>query len=193
MPAAQTKPYYNNAPYNAAYEAGSTTNLPNRSGSNTTKLGLQAGDICQVGADFYRCYAPTSGSAIWYKLSNTPKDPQGYERIQTVNAASATIEAGIDRVVVTYAAGACTLTFLSVLAGAPIGTKVIVQKANTSANGIVMTPDSGASINGATADATQDLVGLNATASTTVSAAATNDICATSVRTAALAWRSVAA
>lgn len=191
MPIVPTAPFYNPGPYNAAGTATSVANLPNRSGSALTVVGLQAGAIYSVGSAFYACYDPTSGSAIWYLLG-APVDPQGSERIQVVNAASATILAGIDRVIVTYAAGACTLTLPTVLGGAPIGKKITIQKANTSANGIVMTPDSGASINAAAADATQAMVTGNATASTTVSAAATNDVTAVFVRTAALAWRSAA-
>jgi hypothetical protein len=189
MPAVPTAPFYSTAPYNASLTATSTANLPNRSGSATTIAGLQVGQICQVGAQYYACYDPTSGSAIWYLLGQ-PKDPQGFDRIQTVSTATATIGPGIDRVIVTYAAGACTLTFSTVLAGHPIGTSFVVEKANTSANGIVITPDSGASINGGAADATQAMVGANATASTTVSAAGTNDISARFVRNGALTWRS---
>lgn len=184
--------FYSPAPQIAANTYSSTANLPNVSGSSTLLAPIRQWDIAYVGAQAYACYTPTSGSAVWFAISEY-WNPFGLETIQTVNAASATIIAGPRvRVLVTYAAGACTLTLPTVLAGAPIGSSIVVQKANTSANGIVMTPDAGASINAAAADATQALVGLNATASTTVSAAATNDICAGFVRTGALAWRSVA-
>lgn len=192
MPNLQDSQWYSRTKALATISATSTANLPNVSGSATTMVGLQAGQVCQVAASFYECYDPTSGSAVWFKLF-PPKDPSGFERIQIVNAATATIEGGIDRVIVTYASGGCTLTLPTVLAGAPIRTKIIVQKSNTSSNGITMTPDSGSSINAGTTDATQAMVGLNNTASTTASSASTNDICATFIRTGATTWRSSAA
>ena len=172
------------------FTVASTAQLPNVSGATIQTSALNVGDVAFVSGTAYYCYDATLTAAIWSTKSF--RNPMGIERIQTVNAATATILGDIDRVIVTYAAGGCTLTLPTVLAGAPIGTRIIVQKANTSANGITITPDSGASINAAAADATQAMVGLNATASTTVSAAATNDIAAVFIRTGALTWRSSA-
>ena len=167
-----------------------TTQLPNVSGATIQTGALQVGDLAIVSGTTYVCTTTTIGSAIWSirPLINV----LGLEVIQTVAGASATIEAGVTRVLVTYAAALCTLTLPTVAAGAPIGTKIVIHKANTGAFKIVMTPDALASINGAAADATQDMVTGNATASTTVSAAATNDVTAVFVRTGALAWRSAA-
>lgn len=179
--------YFNTNSVNQ-FVVASTAQLPNVSGATIQTGALAVGDQAIVAGTTYYCYDGTIGSAIW---SLRPLiNPFGMDVIQTVSTASATINANATRVIVTYAAGACTLTLPTVLAGAPIGTNIVIQKANTSANGIVMTPDSGASINAAAADATQALVGANATASTTVSAAATNDISARFVRTGALTWRS---
>lgn len=183
--------WYSQTKLNAAFGASSTTNLPNRSGSNTTIAGLQAGQICTVGAELYQCYDPTAGSAIWAKMF-PPKDPNGADRIQTNAASTVTIQGGIDRLVSTYA-GAVTVTLPTVLAGAPIGTKITIQKSTTNAGAITVTPDSGSNINGGATDANQTMVGLNNTASTTVSSASTNDICAVFVRVSATQWRSVAA
>lgn len=183
--------WYSQTKLNASFDASSTTNLPNRSGSSTTIAGLQAGQICTVGAELYQCYDPTAGSAIWAKMF-PPKDPNGADRIQTNAASTVTIQGGIDRLVSTYA-GAVTVTLPTVLAGAIIGTKVIIHKATTNAGAITVTPDSGSNINGGTTDANQTMVGLNNTASTTASSASTNDICAVFVRVSATQWRSVAA
>lgn len=172
----------------ASFEATSTTNLPNRSGSDTTIPGLQAGQVCQVGSEYYECYDPTAGSAVWFKMF-PPRDPSGRERIQTNTASTVTIEGGIDRLVSTYA-GAVTVTLPTVLAGAPIGTSFIIQKATTNAGAITVTPDSGSNINGGTTDANQTMVGLNNTASTTASSASTNDIATRFVRISATQWRS---
>lgn len=186
----QTDNFYSNRPVIGAIgDYASTSVLPNVSGSTTLLAPLNQWDIATVRGVPYVCYTPTSGSAVWFKMPPL-WNAFGFDVIQTVSTASATILPETTRVVVTYAAGACTLTLPTVAAGAPIGKKLVIQKANTSANGIVMTPDSGASINAAAADATQALVGANATASTTVSAAATNDISAVFIRTGALTWRS---
>jgi hypothetical protein len=72
--------------------------------------------------------------------------------IQTVSTASATISADTDEVLVTYTGGTCTLT-LPTEANAPIGRTIVVRKANTSSNGITITPDSGSSIQGGATDA----------------------------------------
>lgn len=191
MPNLQDSQWYSKTKQLATISATSTANLPNVSGSATTMVGLQAGQVCQVAASFYECYDPTSGSAVWFKMF-PPKDPSGRERIQTNAAATVTIEGGIDRLVSTYA-GAVTVTLPTVLAGAPIGTSIIIQKATTNAGAITVTPDSGSNINGGTTDANQTMVGLNNTASTTASSASTNDICARFVRVSATQWRSVAA
>ncbi len=187
------KNYYSPAPGIASIgDFATTALLPNSSGAATafaSLTNLAQWDQATVLGVPYTCYSPTAGSAVWFKTP-LPKNPFGKKVIQTVAAASATISPDADVVLVTYAAGACTLTLPTVLAGAPIGHSVVVQKANTSANGIVMTPDAGAQINAGGANATQAMVGLNATASTTVSAAATNDIMATFLRTGALDWRS---
>ena len=189
MPNLQTQQWYAKVKLLASYEADSTTNLPNRSGSSVTQYGLQAGQVCSVGAELYECYDPTAGSAVWFKLF-APKDPSGFDRIQVVSTASDTIRADVDIVYVTYATAACTLTLPSVLAGAPPGWKCVIEKANTGAFKIVVTPDTGASINAAAANATQDMVTGNATASTTVSAPATNDVTAVFRRSGLLTWRS---
>jgi hypothetical protein len=189
MPIVPTLPFYTGTgPYMSVGTATSVANLPNRSGSTLTVLGLQPGAIYQVGAAYYCCYDGTSGSAIWFLLGS-PRNPNGGDRIQTNAASTVTIGAGIDRLVSTYA-GAVTVTLPSVLGGAPIGTKITIQKASTNAGGYTITPDAGASINGAAADATQAMVTANATASTTVSAAGTNDVSAVFIRDAALSWRS---
>ncbi len=168
----------------------STAQLPNVSGATIQTGALAIGDIAIVTGTTYVCSTATVGSAIWSikPLINV----MGLEVIQTVAGASATIEAGVTRVLVTYAAALCTLTLPTVLAGAPIGTKIVVHKANTGAFKIVMTPDSGSNINAGTTDATQDMVTGNATASTTVSAATTNDVTAVFVRVSATQWRSAA-
>jgi hypothetical protein len=186
----QTQNFYSQSPFlGSVGDFATAANLPNVSGSTTLLAPIQQWDTATVLGVPYVCYTPTSGSAVWFKMPPL-WNPWGFDVIQTVNAASATINPETTRVIVTYAAGACTLTLPTVAAGCPIGKKIVVQKANTSANGIVMTPDSGASINGAAADATQALVGANATASTVVSAAATNDISAVFTRNGALTWRS---
>jgi hypothetical protein len=181
--------FYNPAPQIASNTYSSVANLPNVSGSSTLLAPIQKWDIAYVGAQAYACWLPTSGSAVWFAITQY-FNPFGLQAIQTVADAAATIIAGPNvRVLVTHAAAACTLTLPTVLAGAPIGTVIRIEKANTSANGIVVTPDAGASINAAAADATQALVG-GVTASTVVSAAATNDVATIYVRTGALTWRS---
>lgn len=191
MAIVQTEIYYNPAAFIAALSATSVANLPNRAGSATTIAGLSSGQLCTVGAQTYCCYDPTAGAAVWYLLGH-PKNPNGGDRIQTISASTGTVQAGIDRVIVTYA-GACTITLPSVLNGAPIGTRIVIQKASTNAGAITITPDSGSNINGGTTDANQTMVGLNNTASTTVSSASTNDIAAIFVRVSATQWRSTAA
>lgn len=178
-----SQPFYAPGPFYAAGTATSVANLPNRSGSNTTKLGLQAGDIYQVGAVFYRCETPTSGSAIWYLLPAQPRDPFGRELVQTDATATVTVQPGIQRLVLTYA-GAVTVTFPTVLAGAPIDTSFLITKQTTNAGAITLTPDAGAAINGAAADATMTMPG-----STTASSTTTSDITVRVRRSAALDWR----
>jgi hypothetical protein len=168
----------------------STAQLPNVSGATVQSGALAQYDIATVTGTQYICTTPTLSGAVWSVI--VPQDAFGLDVIQTVSGASATINGNTTRVIVTYAAALCTLTLPTVAAGAPIGRRIVIQKANTGAFKIVMTPDAGASINAAAADATQDMVTGNATASTTVSAAATNDVSAVFVRTAALAWRSSA-
>jgi hypothetical protein len=165
-----------------------TTQLPNVSGATIQTGALQVGDLAIVSGTTYVCSTTTIGSAIWSirPLINV----LGLEVIQTVAGASATIEAGVTRVLVTYAAALCTLTLPTVAAGAPIGTKIVIHKANTGAFKIVMTPDSGSNINAGTTDATQDMVTGNATASTTASSASTNDVTAVYTRVTATQWRS---
>jgi hypothetical protein len=189
-----TNMYYSNAPsLGSIGDFATVALLPNSAGAVAPYVGvtsLAQWDQATVLGVPYTCYSPTAGSAVWFKTP-APKNPFGKLTIQTVSAAGpTTILPDTDLVLVTYAGGASTLVLPTVVAGAPPGHEVRVQKANTSANGIVMTPDSGASINAAAADATQALVGLNNTASTTVSAAATNDICASFIRTGLLTWRS---
>jgi hypothetical protein len=181
--------FYNPAPQIASNTYSSVANLPNVSGSSTLLAPIQKWDIAYVGAQAYACWLPTSGSAVWFAITQY-FNPFGLQAIQTVNAAAETIIAGPNvRVLVTYVTGTCALTLPTVLAGAPIGTVIRVEKANTSASAITVTPDAGASINAGTADALQTLVG-GVTASTTVSAAATNDVATLYVRTGALTWRS---
>jgi hypothetical protein len=123
----------------------------------------------------FTCCDATAAAAVW-----TCSD---LVRTQTVNAASATISPGINHVLVTYASGTCTLT-LPTEANAAIGSQILIEKANTSAFGIVVTPDSGSAINGGSTNATVTPSFLAAP-----SAASTADPATLFLRTGATAWR----
>lgn len=169
----------------------SAAQLPNVSGATVQNGQVSLYDRCTLNGLPMICTTTTLSGAVWAAI--VPRDAFGLDVIQTVNAASATIAGGTTRVLVTYVNGTCTLTLPTVAAGAPIGTKIVIHKANTSASAISVTPDSGSSINAGTTDAAQTMVGLNSTASTTASSASTNDIAAIFVRTGATTWRSTAA
>lgn len=103
--------------------------------------------------------------------------------VQTVNASSATIDADADDVEVTYSSGTCTLT-LRDSTDHPIGTAIVIAKANTGNNSIIVAPDSGSSINGGSANASMTLPD-----STTASSSTTTDRAWLLVRTSSTTWR----
>jgi hypothetical protein len=123
----------------------------------------------------FTCCDATAAAAVW-----TCSD---LVRTQTVSGASATISPGINHVLVTYASGTCTLT-LPTEANAAIGSQILIEKANTSAFGIVVTPDSGSAINGGSTNATVTPSFLAAP-----SAASTADPATLFLRTGSTAWR----
>lgn len=86
--------------------------------------------------------------------------------IQTVSTASATVSADVDLVLVTYAGGTCALTFGD-STGFPVGRSCIVQKANTSSNGITVVADGATQVNGGTAGVAMTLPNSTTACSTT--------------------------
>ena len=183
--------YFNQSAFVAGGNYSSAAQLPNVAGSSTQTYGLQAWDVAFVNGVAWVCQTPTYGAAVW-TLVKQMANPFKKLKIQTVSTSTGTIEPDTDVVMVTYAAGGCTLTLSTVAAGACIGTQHVIQKANTGANAITITPDSGSNINGGTTDANQTMVGLNNTASTTASSASTNDISCVIRRFTSVQWRTSA-
>jgi len=85
----------------------------------------------------------------------------------TVAGASATLT-GASMTRITYAAGVCTLTLPASLTTWPIGTTNRLQKENASAFTIILTPDTGSTLQGGAANAPVTLPGSALPSSTTV-------------------------
>lgn len=177
--AGQRVGYTTYGPYTAASQ------LPNVSGSTTQTGALSVGDQGVAAGVIYWCTDATQNAAKW---SIRPiEDPYGRENVEVASTSALTPRAGTTRVLCTFPGTATTIT-LPDEASAPIGTKIVVQKANVSANAINVGGGAGVSINGGVPAATMAMPGSTAASSTT-----TNDIAAVYTRDSATSWRCSAA
>lgn len=100
------------------------------------------------------------------RLAKTTSAGSYVATIQTVSTATATVGADVDLVLVTYTGGTCALTFPTSTTF-PVGRSCIVQKANTSSNGITVQGGGSDQVNDGTAGAAMLLPNSATPSSTT--------------------------